>query len=142
MGFLDWLLRSAPANVVRNQLNGGTTYGGYGWSNAELTMLSLNRNAVAGSEDGNVIFIEDVKDTDGRMYRIEYQTNPAGNHATAWCRHSPWPRTSQFSVHACHLFETGQICIGGNSSDLRTVVLRARYWCAAYSYLREHGTWP
>lgn len=104
-------------------------------------MHRLNRNALCGHEDGQVVFIEDHADPDGRLYRLEYRSNSGGTQATAWCRHKPWPNKS-YNISECHLFETGQICLGDSAYSLHDAVRRARYWTAAYSYLREHGSWP
>lgn len=110
-------------------------------SRAMDEMRRLNPNAVWGREGGREVFIEDVIDPDGRIYRIEYQCDAAGNHAVAYCRHNPWGG-NPFSVHQSHLFDGGQICLGSGGFSLRDAVLRSRYWCTAYSYLREHGTFP
>lgn len=129
MSFLDWILGTQPRAVSP----GRTT--------AETIMRGLNPHALCGIEGAEIVFIEDHADPDSRLYRLEYRSNPGGTQATAWCRYLPWPPRS-YGIHQCHLFGSGQICIGGPSTDLRAIVLRARFWTTCYSYLREHDSWP
>lgn len=105
---------------------------------AEATMRRLNPNAAHAHENGREIFVEDVADPDGRMYRLEYQTDTAGRGARAFCRHNPWGG-NPYGVHQSHLFDSGQICLGARDFSLEEAVERARFWCTAYSYFREHG---
>lgn len=112
--------------------------------NASQIMQQLNQNALHAREDGWDVFIEDVKDPDGRWYRLEYRCKPDGSSATAWVRHNPWVN-NPFSYGEAHLSSSNEICIGsgvsGNDSPygLGYTVKRARFWCMGYSFLREHG---
>ncbi len=108
---------------------------------AAQKMRQLNGNALWGRENGKEVFIEDVTDPDGRMYRLEYQTDLDGQKVIAFCRHNPWGSNS-LGVHDSHLFGSGQICLGTRDYSLEDAVQRARYWATAYSYLREHGHFP
>lgn len=110
-------------------------------SRAASTMSLLNHNALRGHENGREVFIEDHSDPDGRMYRLEYQCDADGSNAVAYVRHNPWGR-SQAPATQCHLFADGRICLGNRSYRLDEAVSRARYFCAAYSYYREHGRFP
>ena len=116
-------------------------------------MRRFNRNTLIGIEDNVVVMIEDVTDPDGRMYRMEYQSTPDGQHATAFCRQNPWGNTPDAgeSNIVGHVFEDGSICMGsehyGGSVDgspytLETVIERSHYWCTAFSVLKETGEFP
>ena len=121
--------------------------------NAAEIMRGLNPNAMIGIEDDHLAIIEDVTDPDGRMYRLEYQTTPDGQHATGFCRFNPWggtPNAGESSIDG-HVFEDGSICMGrehyggsvdGSPYDLQTVVQRARYWATAFSVFKESGEFP
>lgn len=108
---------------------------------AEQIMRELNPNALHGHENGREIFIEDYNDADGRPYRLEYQCNPDGSNCSAWVRHNPWGDNPHPSTR-CHLFSNGKICLPSGNSGLRATVQRGRYFCNAYSYFRENGTFP
>ena len=112
---------------------------------AEEVMLALNPNALVVIEQGLVCSIEDVRDPDGRLFRLEYQATGDAQHAIAWARHTPWPLDN-----APHQIG-GLICIGvgGHGRDvaaspytLSQVVPRARFWCIAVSVYFETGTFP
>jgi hypothetical protein len=116
-------------------------------------MHRANANALVGSEDGVVVMIEDCTDPDGRIYRMEYQSTPDGRHAAAFCRFNPWGRTPNAGVSSVdgHVWEDGSLCMGsrhyggsvdGSPYDLATVIQRARYWCTAFSVLKETGEFP
>lgn len=105
-----------------------------------------NRNAIIGTERGIVCAIEDHADPDGRIFRIEYQGTPDGQHANAWVRHNPWG-----SISDMHTINNGMICIGRGAHDanprrsqydLETVIKKARYWCTAISVYHETGDFP
>ncbi len=108
------------------------------------TMQRLNRHALHGSESGHEVFIEDVRDPDGRMYRIEYRCRQDGTGANAWVLHNPWGH-DPYDYGDSHLSASGFICLGTGAShddspfDLDTAVKRTRLWCTGYSFLREHG---
>jgi hypothetical protein len=104
-------------------------------------MRRLNRHAIWSREGGREVFIEDHRDPDGRWYRLEYQSDSQGRNAVAYCRYNPWG-TNTYGVHQSHLFPDGRICLGNGEFNLEAAVQRARFWCTAYSYLREHGTFP
>ena len=107
-------------------------------------MRGLNPQALQSRESGHEVFIEDVKDPDDRWYRIEYRCRPDGSNAMAWLIYSPW-NANPFPYTQSHLGSDNFICVGPGLShtsspyDLDYVVKRARFWCAGYSYLREHG---
>lgn len=115
-----------------------------GSAQAAATMQQLNPHAVHAHEGGREVFIEDVSDPDGRMYRVEYQCDAHGRKAIAYCRHNPWGNNPH-SYHEAHLRGDGFLCIGPgvhdceSPYDLEYAVRRARFWCGAYSYFREHG---
>lgn len=110
-------------------------------SSATDTMQRLNPNRLWGRENGHEVFIEDWADPDGRMYRLEYQCDTNGRSATAYCRYNPWG-SNPYPATQCHLYSSGQICLGSGTFDLETAVERARFWCTAYSVFRESGTFP
>jgi hypothetical protein len=105
-------------------------------------MRRLNANALAAFENGKEIFIEDVADSDARLYRIEYRCNPDGNSALAYCLYSPW-LPPPYDMLKTHLMNDRSICTttqahrGGD--NLERTVQRARLWCEGYSCLCEHG---
>jgi len=120
---------------------------------AEDIMYRLNRNAVIGEDDdGAIVMIEDVTDTDGRFYRLEHRSSPDGRHAIAKCLYSPWGAVNggeEYSVG--HVAEDGFLCLGSDHPgrgvedspyDIEYVIKRARYWCTGFSYLKEHGDFP
>lgn len=116
-------------------------------------MHEANPNALIGSEDGVDIMIEDWADPDGRIYRMEYQSTPDGRHACAFCRFNPWGREPNASVAPTvgHVWPDGSLCMGsghyggsvqGSPYDLNTVIQRSRFWCTAFSVLKETGHFP
>jgi hypothetical protein len=120
-------------------------------SAAHDIMRRFNSNALIGTEDGHAVMIEDVSDPDGRMYRMEYQSSDDGAHATARCLHNPWGGVNGGAddVHKSHVFSDGLLCMGrgrtglfGSPFDLSAVIQRARYWCTAFSVLKETGRFP
>lgn len=112
--------------------------------NAQSVMSVLNRSALHSQEGGKDVYIEDVRDPDGRWYRLEYRCAADGSNATAWCINNPWG-TNTFSYVESHLSHDGFVCVGEDSNRERSpykldfVVKRARPWCTGYSFLREHG---
>jgi hypothetical protein len=120
-------------------------------TNAFEIMQCLNQNALTGQENGVDVFIEDIADPDERMYRLEYQSTPDGRHAVAFCRFNPWGALNgDEDYQTGHVDPDGFICVGDQSVksvaespyDLRFVVQRARYWCTAFSVLKETGEFP
>jgi hypothetical protein len=124
---------------------------------SDKIMNDINPHALKGREGNNAVYIEDVWDCqeDARIYRIEYVSTLDGGHAIAYCRSNPWNRTEVncgYSFSSGHVHPDGFICIGGNSDysrnasesnlDLNTVVERARFWCLAFSVLKETGNFP
>lgn len=107
-------------------------------TDADAIMHRLNPQAVHAQERGKMIFIEDVKDPDGRLYRVEYQSDSRGRNAQAYCRYNPWGG-NPYSAPQSHLFDDGKICLGSGTFNLEEVVGRSRSWCTAYSFMREHG---
>lgn len=118
-------------------------------TNAETVMRKLNPNALIAPEDDHLVFIEDVLDPDRRMYRVEVQSSSDGRKAIAFCRHNPWG-DNPFDYPTSHLSSAGQLCLGATAGgpvaqsnmDVQTAILKARYWCTAYSVLRETGVFP
>lgn len=108
-------------------------------------MQRANPNALIGHENGLVCMIEDVRDPDGRLYRLEIQATADGEHAIARVRHSPWGSLSDAHCQA------GVICLGARFHGmdvprspyrLEDVILRARFWCTAVSVYHETGQFP
>jgi len=121
---------------------------------AEEIMRRYNRNALIGTDDDDAIcMIEDWADPDGRIYRMEYRSTPDGQHAVGFCRYTPWgatPNAGEAYVKG-HVAEDGFLCLGGahpghdygNSPyALDFVIPRARFWCTAFSVLKESGEFP
>jgi hypothetical protein len=122
-----------------------------GVSPAQAIMKEINRNALIGSEGGVDVMIEDVADPDGRIYRLEYQSMPDGRHAIAFCRFNPWGALNGGEEYPVgHVDANGFICVGKESVktvqaspyDLRYVIQRSRFWCTAFSMLKETGQFP
>ena len=124
-------------------------------SGAAAIMRRLNPNATGGKTGQVFVFIEDVMDSedDRRWYRIEYRSNPGGSRAIAICLSNPWSRTdvTAGTEASCgHVYDNGKLCLGSeshqtvSSSDysLEDAVRRARYWAAAFSVLKETGSFP
>lgn len=103
---------------------------------------------IAVDRDDAVCMIEDVRDPDGRMYRLEYRSTYDGLHSNAFCRFSPWGAFDDYP--GGHADDTGFICISANIArdyrasgvPLNILIPRARYWCTAYSVFRETGEFP
>jgi hypothetical protein len=112
--------------------------------NSYDTMQQLNPRAIFGREEGKQIIIEDVKDPDGRWYRIEYKCNSDGSSTTARVLYNPWG-SNPYSWGESHLSPSGEICLGNGAHQnpspftLDFAVRRARFWCMGYSFLREKG---
>jgi hypothetical protein len=111
----------------------------------------LNRNAVVGMESGLACIVEDVVDPDGRWYRMEYRSTPDAEHAVAFCIHNPWGGKNGGAEYAAgHVASDGFLCLGtgvtrtvANSPfDLKTAILKSRYWCTAFSAFKETGRFP
>jgi hypothetical protein len=120
-------------------------------SPAQTIMKEHNRNALIGSETGMDVMIEDVSDPDGRIYRLEYQSTPDGRHAIAFCRFNPWGSLNGGEEYQVgHVDANGFVCVGKQSVksvqaspyDIRYVIQRTRFWCAAFSVLKETGQFP
>lgn len=122
-------------------------------SKAEDIMLAYNPAGLIGvDDDGVVVMIEDVIDPDGRVYRLEYRALPDGSKALCFCRHNPWGSGGAGESYATgHIAADGFLCLGtGIGSrevskspfNLADAIKRGRYWCTAFSYLKEHGTFP
>lgn len=108
---------------------------------------------IAGDRDGAVCMIEDVTDPDGRVYRMEYKSTPDGRHALAWCRSNPWDRRNSnagVGYSDGHVNSEGLLCLGASHGsnyssspyDIASVIRRSRYWCTAFSVLKETGRFP
>ena len=126
-----------------------------GESGAAAIMRRLNPGAVGRHQGREVVFIEDVRDSesDSRWYRIEYRSNPAGTRAIAICLSHPWNRndvTAGTEASSGHVYTSGGLCLGSGSHQnvstsrysLEQAVLRARYWAVAFSVLKETGSFP
>jgi len=119
---------------------------------AEGIMHQFNPNGLIGEDEyGHVCMIEDVIDDphDVRIYRIEYQSTPDGDHAIAFCRANPWGALNGGATYRHgHVADNGFLCIGSEHTnqdveaspyDLRFVIRRARYWVTAFSLFKETG---
>ena len=105
--------------------------------------------------NGHVVGLEDVRDPDGRTYRLKYYATPDGARANAFVVHNPWS-THAADVQAgesypvAHVASNGWICVSTRASkrledsphNLAFVIARARYWVTAFSHLKQHGTFP
>ncbi|MDA7603584.1 hypothetical protein N8771_03775 [Euryarchaeota archaeon] len=125
-------------------------------SASDEIMHRLNPNALKGRDPSNAVYIEDVWDCeeDARIYRIEYVSTLDGKCAIAFCRSNPWDISAVncgYSFSTGHVHEDGFICIGNDNYsrnvsdsqiDLETTVERARFWCLAFSVLKETGNFP
>tara|TARA_B100001250_G_scaffold106858_1_gene90063 strand:- start:20 stop:415 length:396 start_codon:yes stop_codon:yes gene_type:complete len=125
-------------------------------SASDEIMHRLNPNALKGRDPSNAVYIEDVWDCeeDARIYRIEYVSTLDGKRAIAFCRSNPWDISvvnCGYSFSTGHVHEDGFICIGNDNYsrnvsdsqiDLETTVERARFWCLAFSVLKETGNFP
>lgn len=100
-----------------------------------------------------VNIIEDIRDPDGRMYRVEYESTLNGSHANAWCRSNPWNRADPScgkSYHDGHVGNDGFLCLHTNATrtlpqspiGLEVAIQRVRYWTIAFSVFMETGTFP
>ncbi|MCD4785286.1 MAG: hypothetical protein K8T10_15825 [Candidatus Eremiobacteraeota bacterium] len=119
-------------------------------SKASEIMKELNPNALIGIEsDGRICMVEHVIDPDGRMFSIEIQATPDGKKAIGFCRYNPWGK-NPYSYIESHLHEDEFLCLGNDvhkdlyssPMDVETAILRARYWCTAFSRLMESGEFP
>ena len=118
---------------------------------AQSIMIAANENGLVGNEGELDIMIEDVIDPDSRIYRIEYQSTPDAQHAIAWCRFNPWGSLNGGERYEVgHVHEDGFLCVGTRSVrsvaqspySLQYVIRRVRYWCTAFSMLKESGVFP
>lgn len=120
---------------------------------ATTTMKEFNPRALIGTDtDGAVVMIEDVRDPDGRLYRMEYRSTPDGAHGVAYCRSNPWGAVNGGApYHRGHVSPSGFLCLGdGHNSekladsnyDIGFTIKRARYWCTAFSVFKETGEFP
>lgn len=118
---------------------------------AQNMMNAANKNALIGSDGGIEVMIEDVADLDGRIYRIEYHSTPDGLHSISFCRYNPWGGVNGgMEYRVGHVDSSGFICVGEQSVktvqdspyDLSMVIVRSRYWCTAFSVLKETGKFP
>jgi hypothetical protein len=114
-------------------------------------MKGFNQNALIDAESGVDIMIEDVQDADGRIYRLEYQSTPDGAHAIAFCRFNPWGALNGGEEYLIgHVDSNGFLCLGKQSVkavskspyDISYVIQRSRFWCTAFSVLKETGRFP
>ncbi len=121
---------------------------------AERQMKALNPKAALGREDGCFKAIEEWRDPDGRIYRLEYHATDDARRAVAFCLHNPWGDDGEPSAgedyFEAHVAEDGFLCLGHGSHrtlarspfDLTYAVQRARYWCTAFSFFEENGVFP
>ena len=150
--FSNGSTNGGSSNRGRNQGGGGARR----TPEAVRVMRRLNDHALIGREGELFVFVEDCWDceSDQRMYRIEYQSTPDAERALAYCRHNPWGRDGDpkggESTGTGHVFSTGQLCLDSSHTstveesplDLEEAVSRARYWCTAFSVLKEEGYFP
>lgn len=128
--------------------------GAYHTSAAEELMRRMNPRVLVADEGGNVVFIEDVLDPDGRMFRMEYRATADGRRAYGWCLHNPWGGRGNPSAGVAystgHVREDGFLCLGNGMTNsvasspfsLEAVVQRSRFWCTAFSVYSETGSFP
>ena len=119
---------------------------------AAALMRRYNANGLIGTDsDGATVMIEDVRDPDGRVYRLEYRSNAEGTQAVAYCRHNPWGTLNGNAEYTRgHVSRDGFLCLGSGATStlakspftLAYAIERGRYWCTAFSYFKETGTFP
>lgn len=120
---------------------------------AEQIMREFNPNAlIAVDEDESIVMIEDVKDPDGRFYRLEHRSTPDGERAISRCLYNPWGEVNGGEEYdIAHVASDGFLCLGddhegreleGSPYDIDYVIRRARYWCTAFSVLKETREFP
>lgn len=113
-------------------------------------MISSGGNARRGA---SLVHSEYHRDPDGRLYVLEYVSTPNARHAIVFCRKNPWGSTPNAGVeyHIGHVASNGFLCLGSDHKSQRLldspyplefVIKRARYWCTAFSYFKETGTFP
>lgn len=102
-----------------------------------------------------ILFL-DIADSDGRWYRIEFQSSFDASHAVAIVRFNPWATdrkdmTAGEHYEICHVDKSGVICMGAghrgaavedNPFELEWVLQRATLWVNCFSFLKEHGRFP
>ena len=116
---------------------------------AEATLRRFIPFARITKVGGTVMTDEKVKDPDGRVYRLRYLSTADGKRANAYCTANPWgAKNGGADYFKAHVDEDGFLCLGHGSTrqmnrspfKLDFVIRRARYWCAAFSYFKENGT--
>lgn len=91
---------------------------------------------------------------DQRSYTLVYYSTIDGRHAQAFCHVNPHDYSrpnAGYDYTKCHCKEDGNICLGNRKHtgdvylseySLEEAILKARYWCTAFSYMVEHGNFP
>lgn len=110
---------------------------------------------VCGMHGGVALQIRDVRDEDGRQYRIEILATPDGQRATARVLHNPWSRAGQgpnagTPYATAHVQAEGFICVGEGAKftldesihSLEFVEKRVEYWVNGFSFYKEKGRFP
>lgn len=115
---------------------------------AETALRRLNENISIDQQDGYVVGVEDIDDTEGGIYRVAYFSTPDGTHATAYCLDNPHGE-NPYPFTVSHLHENGFLCLAIGATEvvessplnLQKTVERTRYWAIAFSHLLETGVW-
>jgi hypothetical protein len=94
---------------------------------------------VGGGPDGD-IWVESITDpVTGITVTIAFTSNDGGRTARAWCI-DPDMRGHRENVHACHCYDTGEVCtdLHGVRRNLAEKRARAVLWVSGFAnYLRE-----
>ena len=119
---------------------------------AESIIREFNGKALVAVENNYMVFIEDCKDLNGKLYRIEYRSTPDGEKSIAYCIKNPWgDKNGKEKYEKGHVAEDGFLCLGPKHTDkslqnspyhLKYVIERVRYWCIGFSVLKETGSFP
>jgi hypothetical protein len=126
-------------------------------SNKAIETMRQNSagQVVCGMYGNTAIQIRDVRDADGRPYRIEILATPDGKRAVARVLHNPWSRAGEgpnagAEYAVAHVSPKGFICVGDGANytlaesvhDLEFVQKRVAYWVNGFSFFKEKGRFP
>lgn len=121
----------------------------------EIMGQSRSGEVLRGMYGDAAVQIRDIRDSDGRTYRVEFLSTPDGAHATARVLHNPWSRAGQgpnagAGYLQSHVSPEGFVCVGEGAKytlkdsvhDLDFVVKRTEFWVTGFSFFKENGCFP
>ncbi len=121
----------------------------------EIMGKSRSGEVLRGMCGDAAVQIRDIRDSDGRTFRVEFQSTPDGAHATARVLHNPWSRAGQgpnagTAYVQSHVSPRGYVCVGEGATytlkdsphDLDFVVKRTEFWVTGFSFFKETGRFP